>query len=475
MHRRLLDWWEISAGTSFFAALTIVAAATGFSAFSPDSWSYYELSSTIFSGDFYKFNTQRSYLPGQYSAAFPMGYPVILAVARLFAGDSPEIAVAINLVFAALSWIVIQRLALTFGLSRLASFALAFSLLLWPGYLDEILSGRAIPAAMFFFLLGIWAYFKDRMFACGLALGLAALTRFDYLVFGLAFQLGALALDARRRARLPLALVGFAIGVTPWVGYSLMRFGKYWASDNSWVALAATPSFVLDYPAVPAATAVHDFGGWLSKVMGNMIPTARALRDGAIRMPLLAVTGAWVLLRWTHWPRALRIRAGWLLMLVALSTAPYLLTGYADMRYFSLLLLAATAVLLLMVEAGGVPSQRGPVHPALLAAALAGSFGVGTSFLIKTLKAAPLATHSSEEISFLGRCHSRTPEAVYIFPLDIANLGTQYGALTGRRTALIASNIKKMSPPERERYFRAMHPYVLVDPSLVLKECGVPG
>ncbi|MGF1643287.1 MAG: hypothetical protein ACFCUJ_06545, partial [Thiotrichales bacterium] len=61
-------------------ALSVTGIKVGLTQYSPDSWSYYELSKTIFSGELYRFNTFRSYFSETYSAAFPLGYPVLIAL-----------------------------------------------------------------------------------------------------------------------------------------------------------------------------------------------------------------------------------------------------------------------------------------------------------------------------------------------------------------------------------------------------------
>ena len=80
-----------------FVPLIALALAIGVSQFSPDSWSYFELSKTVFSDRFYAFATYRSYVSDTYSASFPLGYPVTLAAAGAVFGSTPWLAVAVNL------------------------------------------------------------------------------------------------------------------------------------------------------------------------------------------------------------------------------------------------------------------------------------------------------------------------------------------------------------------------------------------
>lgn len=468
---------EVFTVSVFLAVLATVSFAYGLSLFEPDSWAYYELSSTFLHGNVYQFNTQRSYFSSQYSAAFPLGYPLILASARLFAGHSPLVAVGVNLVVAALSWFVIRRVALTLGLSRVAAYSLAFALLLWPWYLREMMSGCAIPAAMLLFLLGVWAYLEDRLLACGLALGLAAITRFDYLVFGVLFLLGSLVLDAGRRHRVPRAAFGFLVGISPWVAYSLAHFGKVWITDNAWVALAARPSFNLDYPAAASATAMNDFGGWLSRIIENVVPIGKSIAVGAVLMPVFLVACVFFISHWRSMPPALRARVGRFLLLVLLASVPYLLTGYADYRYFSLALLMAAAALLLAAESATPESGGRRAYVAALAGSVVLGAGIAlavVAFWVARQASGHPAPANMEQIRFLQGCHAQTPQAVYLFPRNLDAMGAQYGALTGNRTALMPSNLDRMSQFERDRYFEAMRPYVLADVSLQHKECGRP-
>ena len=64
---RLENRYAVYLIMAFFALLYASASSVlGISEFSPDSWAYFELSKTVFSDNFYKFNTFSSYFSNEY-------------------------------------------------------------------------------------------------------------------------------------------------------------------------------------------------------------------------------------------------------------------------------------------------------------------------------------------------------------------------------------------------------------------------
>ena len=73
-------------GVACLLSLPLLIVCTA-SFFSPDAWTAYEISNTVF-GDFYRENTAREYSTGGfYSSAFPPLWPVIIALFKPITGN----------------------------------------------------------------------------------------------------------------------------------------------------------------------------------------------------------------------------------------------------------------------------------------------------------------------------------------------------------------------------------------------------
>lgn len=459
----------LASGFALGVSLVAAAGLTRLSMYAPDSWSFFELARTVFSGEFFKFTTYRSYFSEPYSSSFPLGYPVLVSAAHLVFGAHPLAAVWMNVLIAAATWPLILRLATRLGLSPLVGFAMASSLALWTFYLVEVLGGLSQPAALLLFLTGASLYLSGQLFLSGLFLGLAALVRFDYLAFALVFLLGALLLGRRSLARkLPLSAAGFAAGISPWVVYSLTHFGRLWVSDNSWVAFSALPAFVLDFPAAAAVTAFDNPGMWLARVAGNLGPLAKMIAAAALRFPLVIALGLLFVYCYRSLDRAVRLRAIACLALLCASLGPYLLTGYTDKRYFGLPFLVACVVFAHSVESWTRTRGRRVAYHVLILLSLACSLLLGGRYLAWRSWSGIEQLNEPDTIQSLietlAQCHAGTPEATYIF-MDRADVtpAARYGATTGRRAAFIPSNFDRMTREEKDRYLERMKPYVPIE------------
>lgn len=466
-------WFILLGALCLSVALGVTGILSGLSAYSADSWSYFELSKSVFSADFYRFNTYRSYFSPAYSASFPLGYPVLLALAHLVFGQQALLALGINIVLAVATWLLVIRLARQLGLSLLLGWTLACSLVLFPFYLDEVFSGRAMPAAMLLFLAGAGCLMRQQHFGAGLLLGLSALVRFDYLVYALLFQAGvslAYRGDWSRLWRLP---AGFLAGISPWVVYSLFHFGKVWVSDNSWVALSAFPAFVLDFPAAAGATLVDQPSLWLARVTHNLLPLAGAFLSSALSFPLLVVLVGLFIVFWSGMEKRGRRLSLAGLALVALSALPYLLTGYFDARYFSLPLFLAAVILAWGVEPAISGHKAWPYCLGAICLALAAALVFGGRALIQQSAAgmgdAGRLAATGNRMAFLRQCQASLPGATFIF-VD-HGLAAAYGAQTGLPAAMLPSNFPRMGDRERARYFSSLQPFVIVNGQLEFYRC----
>ena len=445
--------------------LTGMGLIIGLSKFSPDSWAYFELSKTIFNSDFYRFNTFRSYYSNEYSTSFPFGYPIVIAVVSFFIGHTPIIAVAINIFLALVTCIILVDICKLQKISALAGFTIALSLLFFPAYLDEIFSGRSIPCAIFVFTLAYYLYLLRYPFFFGIFLGASALIRFDFLVYSILFQIIIIVLKPKQRRAWFTALAGFSIGVFPWIVYSLSHFGKLWISDNSWVASSALPAFVLDYPAIPSVSVFQNPLMWMTRIISNIGPLLRSFFEAAIRFPAFVIFFFMIISSWS----SVEIKNIVLIIFfVSLaSVAPYLLTGYFDSRYFSLIFICLTSTFVFALEK--TKSQY------LFGLNFFGS--VFLSFILVILIAATYFSKAAwssrygvvsiarqfDQIKKLNYCHKLDPQIIYIFIKDAGGLAPIYGAITGMRAAFIPSNFDKMNNREKSSYFEHMQPYLLID------------
>lgn len=460
-----------------FAALSAGASiAIGISGFSPDSWAYFELSKSVFSDQFYRFNTQRSYFSSEYSASFPFGYPVVLAVLHLVAGQHPMIAVAANLVSAVLAGVLVLKICRRLDLPALPAFAIAVSLLLYPPFLDEVFAGRAIPAALLCLLAAYHAHLIRQPVIAGLFLGLSAIVRFDFLVYAVLVvaAMGIFAWPGVKR--LVFVLAGLALGVLPWAVYSLTHFGKGWISDNTWVAASALPAFVSDYPAHPIISAADDPAMWFMRLIGNFLPLVKSLVLSAAQFPLAPTIATLYLVNWSRFSRTTRYRTVGMLLLLCLSTGPYLLTGYFDARYFVVILLAGSALLVYAIYQTRPAALLGVGANGVMILTLVLAVGNGV-YAIATDSGVGIEQSAgpdveARQIDALRACHQLTPERTYIFVHDAEHLASRYGAVTGLRTAFIPANFDKMTDIQRNDYFAHMQPYVLIDKITKLRHCA---
>jgi hypothetical protein len=439
--------------------------------FSPDSWSYYELAGTVFEGEFYSFNTWRSYFTETHSASFPLAYPVAVAVVQQIVGSSPLAAVWLNIAIAALTWVIGIRVAIRLGVSAFAALVLNTALVLSTPYLSEVFAGRSIPLAILWVLRAFSAYQRGSPLLGGGLLGLAAVTRFDLLPVSLLFIAGVALFDKGARRDLGWWITGLLIGVSPWIAYSWIHFGRLWASDNSWVALSALPAYVLDFPARSSITAFDAPGLWLERVFSNGPHLVWGVGGAVIRFPplvALLVLAIWAV---RDVERARISRVALALLLMAPSIAPHALTGYFDVRYFSLLMVASSLALVLLF----IPSAR-PLMHALLAVALGVSIAMGGRYLVEaSWKSYGLIQEGNfdpmaEDLSSLYKCHLMQPERTLVFVGGTVS-ALRYGATTGMKAASKPSNYFRMTEAERKKYFEYMEPFLVIDESFNYKNC----
>jgi hypothetical protein len=183
----------------------------------------------------------------------------------------------------------------------------------------------------------------------GAVCGGLILTRFDMLAFAIVFGLIVLCVSRSLAATAAFGTVLLAM-ISPWLTVSLLWFGELFHSDSSFVASAVDPrTFATDwYPAAQHAATFRDEPlAWAAKVAGNLSPFVRsaAQSPGLLGSALLAAAlGALFVARTDIGSATASLRAADASVRRFAVAAPaiaaplplYMVTGYFDERYFSL-------------------------------------------------------------------------------------------------------------------------------------------
>jgi hypothetical protein len=334
--------------------LALYAVAFPHPPYSTDSWSYVELSRTVF-GDFYHVATLRAFdRMLDHSAAFPPLWPVAIATADAATGAGVYGGYVLTFIafaaFAYLSEAIGRRVFDT----RWVGLAAALILTTQAGFLSELLGARSIPLALTILAAIAHVYTRPgeidgrRAALLGGLGGLAVLNRFDALPVAVAVGVIVL-VDTRWRVRTASCYgAALLVALLPWIVYSLAVLDVPFATDNRATALALDPhAFVTDWYPVPQAQFADDPGAWLAKVAAHVPPLIGALAASVVGWTLLLpiagllATATAVLGRGRTSceaaplltePRRRLLAIG--LALVA-NLPSYAITGYFDDRYFA--------------------------------------------------------------------------------------------------------------------------------------------
>lgn len=319
---------------------------------SPDSYSYYEMAQTLFT-DFGRVSTIRQYVVlTDYGISFPYFYPLLLAVVDGLSGLGMYSGVLLNVFLsmaAALLFVPLSR--------RLCSHS-------WPGvmaaialltnrkYLSEVLSGRAIPAAVLcviiilLLLSGPDRWGRRNLALVGVMAGISMVTRFDNLTVVGFVGLCVLLLSGKGRWSCAVCYgLGALAPLLPWCVYSMARFGVPWISDNggtlTLVEVTIPQRFFL--PGEEAATLFTDPGAWLQALGGRfhvvLLLLALTFVSTQVLLPgaMLAVVAARGRLAGRRTgaarPSGRLCLPVLIVVFYGLKTLAYCLVGYATARY----------------------------------------------------------------------------------------------------------------------------------------------
>jgi 6-phosphogluconolactonase len=496
----------------FTAAVTTVVFLVGIYApyFVVDSWSYLELSNSVFT-DFYRYNTLRQFEnPSPYSQAFPPLWPVLLAVFRRAADLGIYTGYVLNgFLCLALSAALI-RLSERIALPGWVGAACYMALLGYPPFLGEALGAKTIPLALTLLTgsLLMLAYEPGRRLRVAVAallMGLACLTRFDAIVAACVIGAAFVAREYQWRRRFVHAAGVMAIYcailgavLSPLAAYGMTHFGKPFPSDNTRIVMEADGGTVLDYFVKPPASDLAQHPGrWVAGLLLHKTPRmlltfAKAAFASALT-PLLAV----VLVAWGA-SRAPRVPAPavrftvFALILIPLMLAPAVLVGFPDSRYLSgpmLLLFLVLFAILVSFD----PAAWSPRRATLLLIVVALPLGYkvmqplleNRGHLSLAGAMAPLSpTPEMQQVT--DAVHRDSGGQTHRLILTIGNIATvKYGALTGEPTTMMPRlNGRKFADFARD--WHVTHVYnpptkswvgalPIADPAGIMREIGTPG
>ena len=282
-----------------------------------------------------------------YGASFPPLLPLLIALWNGVAHSGVYAGMWINLIVALGTFVALLALSRRLAASDAPGILATAALLGNPWYLDEVMAGRAIPIAIL--LLTLLLLLLHRMLTAdsrpariavlaGLVAGMIFEARFDFLLPAIVIGV---ALPGRTRGRLSATVAyfaGLAAAVSPWMIYSLVRFGVPLASDNARTVTAVGHLFVMQY--VPFEGSIATLRNapfeWIASKIYGAWPTAEALAIAVGASAIPALAGMWAATRSgaQNPPRATAMVLVLLWLALAVQFAMTALTGYPDIRYW---------------------------------------------------------------------------------------------------------------------------------------------
>lgn len=483
----LKRWWPLAMVA--LALAIVVARFWAAPPYSPDSWAYFELSRSLWS-DGYVLGHLRvfaHFAPDAPSASFPPLWPLawsaVSAITGLGARSGLLLAAVAAFAFIAVSEATGRAITGT----RWIGTAAALFVLLTPGFFDETVGARAIPAQLA--IVSAALYFALRRpdwrprdgAVLGALAGTLVMLRFDMLPFAIVLGAGSLVLSRSWKV-VAAFLAACLVVLAPWLIVSRYFHGVWFASDSLGVALSVDPArFVTDWypPGQAPPTAFDQPAAFVEKVGVNTVRLfermARSLGRYGSRI-ILAAAGFLVLaaaLRPRPLLAALKApftdpRTGALLSVLAVFTAAalamlpaYLLSGYFDGRYFSLLIwLGCLGLGWALASAWRVMLPERWLERAALAA---GGMLVALVMVTRTpawygldgsaFPAVPGADSLASCLRVAG--FDARASRVLVAPVGLA---ARISAVHGIRTSLTPSNLRRNPPgPELAREFFRTH------------------
>lgn len=449
--------------------------------YSPDSWTLYELSNTVFR-DFYQFSHFRSYgSSSAYSSAFPPLWPVLIAIADAIFGTGARTGIYLAFAsftgFALISEHICRRVV---GAAWIGT-AIPLLLLLGPNMVwSELEGGRTIPLQLLLYasvLLGLLAgprFTMLRAAGIGLLAGLAVLNRFDAVLLPILAAIF-VAVLTRSPLRAVVVMASSLVALSPWIAYSLVTFGSVFATDNSGIALLLDrDAFVTDWWPQPQPSMADDPGAWALKILGNagaLVYIGLTLLNSPLGFTFVLALAPVCALQYlaSKAPRSggatqpisreLWISTGFAALAAAMML-PQVLTGYLDYRYYSALFWVAYLTIAgWLIVPGSSESQRRSfalISSSVMAIAVA-AFAVAQ--LTSADEAGRLDTsrwsdfERAEDVQVLTRCLGDDRDA-RVLVIGDDTFAAKAGALGGIHTMMEPRNLQdgRMAPEAWQQF-----------------------
>jgi len=342
---------------ALFVPLLIFALLVNFitrgTLYSVDSYSYYEMSRTIF-GDFGLVNATRQYTVfTDYGISFPYLFPAAIAVFDFFTGFGIFSGTCVNITAALVSFYLILKISSRLSKSPIPGLLVSFVLFFNTDYLSEITAARAVPLSLLCALLvldiisGAVKPGGKELFLAGLFAGAGIVVRFDFLVITGLLGAGWVIIFKKKFLK---PVIFYALGAlvftAPWIIYSLVHFNTLWVSDNNGTLFLISPQipqrYFTPYETVPDM--FSNFSAWfLSRqyiVMYGVTGFFSVLIRPVESILLLCAAGTGILSRGfgageVQKPKSGKFKA-LLIFTLVIYTAKSLaifLVGYSDLRY----------------------------------------------------------------------------------------------------------------------------------------------
>ena len=365
--------WPLNAVKICGLALLFLALCTAvilfwknFGVFSLDSYSYYEIATTI-GKKFGTVSTIRQYvIDTEYNISFPYFYPLCIWIMDKLTGIGHYAGILVNYYVVILTAVLLLYVSKMF-VNRLWCGGLAIVLLCTTSsYMEEVAMARSIPLAILcmVILLSVLGYCcfpneqKVHIFyywALGVGAGILVSTRFDGMIAVAYFAILILLASGNRLINAGLYLAGCLLTASPWVIYSIVRVGKIWASDNSGTAFLVEPSVPSRvYTPNESEALLTLFNApklWFISRIQNFLNNLRSLLScNYISTVLLCVCIAYLLYRVASRKMARNniILSLVILLFYAGKFAMYVIVGYSDIRYHAEAAIVGVFVILIV-------------------------------------------------------------------------------------------------------------------------------
>lgn len=332
--------------------------------YSTDSWAYFELSRSLWSdgyvlGGLRDFDSSTLTAP---SASFPPLWPLLWSVVSAVTGSGARSGLLLSgtavFVLALLSEAICRSLTGARWIGTTAALFVLFT----PGFFDEMVGGRTIPAQLALTAAACWCALRcdprtsRHSAVLGALGGVLVMLRFDMLPFAIVLGAG-LVLHTRSLRPGTAYFATLLLTIAPWIIVSREYHGVWFASDNLSVALSADPerhaaNWYL--PGEEPPTAFERPGAFVAKVAGNVPQLLWRMPRSVGRYGAMMMLGVSVLLILAAVARRRALLAAFraqgvepnarkqlsvLMLFVAAAVAmlpAYLFSGYFADRYFSL-------------------------------------------------------------------------------------------------------------------------------------------